>query len=676
MTKIMMRESLVKEVQPTSKDLIKTPVSDLVVTLSKNGEALSVFSDDIWDYSATSNTLKTINFKSKIQSQCTSNTIDNHKFNLAVRFLKIFALNWICEVNGCSMSKLNSDLVAISFLVSYCVNNNIDFDDIFTDANAIIFLVNNISSEKQIGLYLGKIQRFIDTASVLTQNKFWCNLQPSEEFLYKLKKTRKSFPETSQTLQTMVIPSRIYQNLLKDIIESLQVFNTHAEKISYIFSARTKVRDKTLRIVEPVPASKLSDSQRSLVSFYWQTALEADAKLANILLELKDLDIIKDASWSGLTISLGQIQMKSALIIAAFTGMRKNELLSIPFNGLRHINSDTRDIPVVWSTTTKLEGNGVPRFTKWVTGSIVEEAFQAAKFITQGALNWSGNKSQIEVDESKLPLFFSIENGKVGKPHPHFNYATTALNTDLIQKIMSSQHLLISEQDLKEVSHFLYGGEISNKVKLGQPWPLGFHQFRRSLAVYAASSGYVSYPTLKSQLKHISMIMTVYYTDSNSRAINILGNGPEVIAMQKEWHDAQARVESDNLHELLDSGVKLTGSAGKNLQTKRAENKLPKFLDDRNSTKKAVKNGKIRYRSTLVGGCMSIKPCDKGAGILASACISCENAVFLPESRSSLLQTKDFYESQLTLDIPKRVHHEYETSIKKIDSLLSVLVLN
>lgn len=143
-----------------------------------------------------------------------------------------------------------------------------------------------------------------------------------------------------------------------------------------------------------------------------------------------------------------------------------------------------------------------------------------------------------------------------------------------------------------------------------------------------------------------------------------------------EWHDAQARVESDNLHELLDSGVKLTGSAGKNLQTKRAENKLPKFLDDRNSTKKAVKNGKIRYRSTLVGGCMSIKPCDKGAGILASACISCENAVFLPESRSSLLQTKDFYESQLTLDIPKRVHHEYETSIKKIDSLLSVLVLN
>lgn len=676
MTKVMMRESLVKEVQPTSKDLIKTPVSDLVVTLSKNGDALSVFSDDIWDYSATSNTLRTIDFKSKIQSLCTFNTIDNNKFNLAVRFLKIFALNWICEVNGCSMSKLNGDLVAISFLVSYCVNNNIDFDDIFTDANAIIFLVNNISSEKQIGLYLGKIQRFIDTASVLNKSNFWSKLQPSKEFSNKLKKTRKVFPETSQSLQTMVIPSRIYQEFLKNAIEEVQLFNNYTDKIGYVFSARTKVRNEALRLVEPVPVSKLNKPQMSLVSFYWRNALETDTKLANTLLELKDLDIIKDASWSGLTISLGQIQMKSALIIAAFTGMRKNELLSIPFNGLRHIHSDAGDIPVVWSTTTKLESNGVPRFTKWVTGSIVEEAFEAAKFITQGALNWSGNKSQIETDESKLPLFISIENGKFGKPHSHFDYATTALNTNLIQKIMSSKHLLISEQDLKEVSHFLYGDEISNKVKLGEPWPLGFHQFRRSLAVYAASSGYVSYPTLKSQLKHISMVMTVYYTDSNSRAVNILGDGPEVLAIKKEWLDAKARKESDNLHKLLESGVTLAGAAGKSLQTKRSNSPLPKFLENRENTKKAIKNGKISYRTTLVGGCMSIKPCDKGAGILASACISCENAVFLPESRSSLLQTKDFYESQLTLDIPKRVHHEYDTSIKKIDSLLSVLVLN
>ncbi len=519
MTKIMMRESLVKEIQPTSKDLIKNPVSDLVVTLSKNGKALSVFSDDIWDYSATSNSPKTINFKSKIQYLSSVNNIDSNRLNLAVRFLKIFALNWICEVNGCSMSKLNSDLVAISFLVSYCLINHLDFNNLFTDADAINFLVANSSSEKQIGLCLGKIQRFIDTASVLNQNDFWSEIHPSEEFSKKLTKTRKTFPETSQSLQTMVIPSRIYQELLKSVIESLQLFNNHIEKIEYIFSLRTKSRDKALRLDDSVPIKKFTKPQSSLVSFYWRTALETDIKLENALVKLKDLNIIESANWSSLTIALGQIQMKCALIIAAFTGMRKSEILAIPFNGLKYINVDNGDIPVIWSTTTKLESNGVPKFTRWVTGSIVEEAFKAAKFIAKGALNWSGNKSQVETDDSKLPLFLSIENGKFGKPHPNFYYSTTAFNVHLIQKLMISEQLLVSEQDLEEISHFLYGEEISNKIKLGQPWPLGFHQFRRSLAVYAASSGHVSYPTLKSQLKHISMIMTVYYTDSNSRAV-------------------------------------------------------------------------------------------------------------------------------------------------------------
>lgn len=676
MKNIMMRESFSKEIQPIPNTLLDSPFNNLAVTFSKNGEALSIFSDDIWDYSATSNLLRTINFRSKIQKLLKTNSIDNKKIDLAVKFLKIFALNWICEVNGCSMTKLNSDLVALSFLIGYCVKNSIEQNHIFTEPDSIDFIITSNTSERQIGLCLARINRFIDTASVLNQNKFWINLQPSEEFLIKLRKARMSFPETTEVFQTMVIPSRIYQALLKDTIEILRIFNEFLDELKYIFSMRTGIRDKTLKIEENAPMAILTSSQKSLFKTYWDANLKKDDKLISILKELRKAGLIKELTWGSLTICLAQIQTRCAIIIAAFTGMRKQEVLAVPFNGLKYINSENGNIPVIWSTTTKLEKSGVPRFTKWVTGSVVEDAFKAAQFIAEGILAWSGNKSCIETDKSKLPLFLSIERGKFSKPHPNFNYTTSSLRDTQLERIMRSKQLLISEKDISEISWFLYGDEISDSVQLGQPWPLGFHQFRRSLAVYAASSGYVSYPTLKSQLKHISMIMTVYYTDSNSRAINILGNGPEVITMQKEWQEAQARVESDNLHELLDSGVKLTGAAGKNLQTKRAENKLPKFLDDRNSTKKAVKNGKIRYRSTLVGGCMSIKPCDKGAGILASACISCENAVFLPESRSSLLQTKDFYESQLTLDIPKRVHHEYETSIKKIDSLLSVLVLN
>ena len=68
MTKIMMREPFVKEIQPISKDLIENPSSSLVITLSKSGDALSLFSDDIWDYSATSSLMRTINLELKLRT--------------------------------------------------------------------------------------------------------------------------------------------------------------------------------------------------------------------------------------------------------------------------------------------------------------------------------------------------------------------------------------------------------------------------------------------------------------------------------------------------------------------------------------------------------------------------------------------------------------------------------
>ncbi len=239
---------------------------------------------------------------------------------------------------------------------------------------------------------------------------------------------------------------------------------------------------------------------------------------------------------------------------------------------------------------------------------------------------------------------------------------------------MYKEELQVSEKDIAEISWFLYGDQLPNNIKLNEAWPLKFHQFRRSMAVYAAASGRVSYPVLKEQLKHISMVMTTYYSDSSSRAIDILGDGPEVKALRSEWIDAKSRIEGDDLYQILGSNQPLAGSAGKKLMAQKSNGELPLFLESRKDTKKAVKNGKIRYRPTLVGGCMSVKPCNKGAGVLASACISCENAVFLPGSKAALEQTKEFYERELAIGAPRRARKEYELNIRKIDSFLNNLI--
>ena len=194
------------------------------------------------------------------------------------------------------------------------------------------------------------------------------------------------------------------------------------------------------------------------------------------------------------------------------------------------------------------------------------------------------------------------------------------------------------------------------------------------MAVYAAASGKVSYPVLKAQLKHISMVMTVYYSDSSSRAINILGDEAEAKSLRAEWSEAKARNEADSIYSLLESEQPLEGIAGKKLKVQKARGELPQFLKNRETTKRAVKDGKFRYQPTLVGGCVSVADCNKGAGVLASACINCENAVFLPGSRVALEQTKEFYEVQLAAGAPKRARQEYETNIKQIDRYLKRLV--
>ena len=391
------------------------------------------------------------------------------------------------------------------------------------------------------------------------------------------------------------------------------------------------------------------------------------------LQELYSSRISKSDSWGGVADTLGRWQLRCAVLIAAFTGMRKGELLSIPLSGLKAISTKNGDFPVVWSTTTKLEKNGAPHFTKWVTSSVVEIAFKVASIIAYGALSWSDDRDAKDIKEQEVPLFLSVENGKKGKPHPRFRYTATSFSGCSLQRLYNAK-LNISSQDVAEISWFLYGENMPELVKPGGVWPLTFHQFRRSMAVYAAASGKVSYPALKAQLKHISLVMTVYYSDSNSRAVNILGDELEVKALREEWSDAKARVEADDLFNLIESETLLAGSAGKRLRAQQARGDLPNFLDSRKLTNQAVKNGKIRYRQTLVGGCMSIRPCNKGAGVLASACISCENAVFLPGSKAALEETKAFYQGELAEGVPKRARQEYEENVRKIDVFLQNLI--
>ncbi len=673
----MSRNSIVLEVYPPSDLSSIKPADDMVVTINKDGSPKSIFRDDIWDYSATSSTVRTLNFRAKVEKispVVEARVASKHRSDIANEFLKTLTLHWISAVGGCSMSKLNGDVTAVSFLIRYCLDCGIPPKNLFSTPDAIDFLTSRASTTKQAGLLLGKIQRIADTATTLSNNVFWHAIRPSTEFIGRLNRTRKKFPETTESVQTLLIPSEIYQNVLKKTIEDLDCFLQHEEAIKLVFSLRSIARDQGVELDKNLVATATTRHQSARIQYYWKKLLHDNVDASTAFKELYKAGISKSESWAGLVERLRGWQLRCAILISAFTGMRKNELLAIPLNGLKTINTEDGSIPVVWSTTTKLEANGAPRFTKWVTCSAVEAAFNVARIITEGVLEWSGDRRITDVPEQETPLFLSIEHGISGIPHPQFRFTTATFSLKDMREDLYKNELEVTEQDIAETSWFLYGESVPKAIKLGKAWPLTFHQFRRSMTVYAAASGMVSYPVLKAQLKHISMAMTVYYSDSNSRAINILGDEAEIKSLRAEWSDAKARAEADNICILLESEQPLEGIAGKRLNAQKDRGELPLFLKNRESTKQAVKNGKFRYRPTLVGGCVSVEACNKGAGVLASACISCENAVFLPGSKAALEQTKEFYEAQLAEGVPKRARLEYEANIKQIDRFLQRLV--
>lgn len=673
----MSRKPIVMEVYPPSDLSSVKPADNMVVTINKDGSPKSIFCDDIWDYSATSSTIRLLNFRAKLENITPADggrVESKHKFDVANEFLKTLTLHWISAVGGCSMSKLNGDVTAVSFLIRYCLDCGIPPKNILSTPDAIDFLTSRATTTKQTGLLLGKIQRIADTATSLSSNMFWQEVRPSIEFIDRLKRTKKKFPETTESVQTLLIPSEIYQSVLKKTIEDLDCFLQHEKAIKLVFSLRSIARDKGVELDRGLVATATTRSQSGRIQYYWKKLLRENIEASTAFKEIYEAGISKSESWVGLVEKLRGWQLRCAILISAFTGMRKSELLAIPLNGLKTINTENGPIPVVWSTTTKLEANGVPRFTKWVTCSAVEAAFKVSKIITEGVLEWSGDRRITDIPEQETPLFLSIEHGISGIPHRNFRFTTATFCLKRIKEELYKKELEVTEQDIAEASWFLYGEYVPKSIKVGKAWPLTFHQFRRSMAVYAAASGMVSYPVLKAQLKHISMMMAVYYSDSNSRAINILGDEAEIKSLRAEWADAKARVEADSICRLLESEQPLEGIAGRRLKAQKDRGELPQFLKNRKSTKQAVKKGKFRYRPTLVGGCVSVAACNKGAGVLASACISCENAVFLPGSRAALEQTKEFYEAQLAEGAPKRARQEYEINIRQIDRYLQRII--
>lgn len=138
------------------------------------------------------------------------------------------------------------------------------------------------------------------------------------------------------------------------------------------------------------------------------------------------------------------------------------------------------------------------------------------------------------------------------------------------------------------------------KFTLGQPWPLAWHQLRRTGAVNMQASGLVSDASLQYLLKHTSRAMSLYY-----------GQGYSRLNLNEEAHSLYVRT----MYEVVGKEISLLFSerfVSPHGEKRKAE--ILGLIDATDSKKLSslARADMVSYRETLLGGCTKRGPCPYG----------------------------------------------------------------
>lgn len=169
------------------------------------------------------------------------------------------------------------------------------------------------------------------------------------------------------------------------------------------------------------------------------------------------------------------------------------------------------------------------------------------------------------------------------------------------------------------------------EYSVGSAWHLTTHQLRRSLALYAQSSGLVSLPSLKRQLQHITIEMSLYYAKGSAFAINFIGESKS----KKDRHFAEEWQEAQPLSQFLAYAATLLlsdeddmfGGHG-NWINARKRDPDGQILLNRDDTLKSFQKGEMAFKTTPLGGCVNTNSCEHTPiNVLSGKCLSsdCKN---------------------------------------------------
>lgn len=467
--------------------------------------------------------------------------------------------------------------------------------------------------------FLGQLDPKTQLGFAIAPVKRWKDLQ------------RRSKEYDAECRQHAPLPTRIYATLINTLSAELNDIEAHKPRL-------------LAALREALIENQQSEATHGMSSQPVSTALIEKHGLAAYF-ERRGYDKV-NFPLRTLAGAVSEIFQLCKLQIHLFSGMRDSEARHLPYycmvpdkglHGRKHC--------LIAGSTTKFN-KGRRQRTTWVTTE--RDGFRAIRLAQDfAALIYDVlGVTPSEADDLKddYPLFPSTapltwvrrrvsQKGRISPTSigiPHFG---ESLQTRLCP--------LIEEEDiaeLEEIDPFRAWRE-EPEFAIGRRWPLATHQLRRSLAVYANSSGLVRLSSLRRQLQHITREMAMYYGRGSTFCKNFITDDP--VGYKKhvaiDWQDGAEEAEVlAFVRDVLNSSEPMFGGAGTFYERQRERGEVM----SREAVAKQMKAGLLAYREGPLGGCTRPGVCEtrKGLNLIDTVCAT-DGCKHLIGKHSKIVQT-------------------------------------
>lgn len=580
--------------------------SEIKTTLNKK----SKFEDETWDLSA----LPGLGSWRKKLHFYKFKKLGLNEFNI-IETKKIFFI--LLHNQGENLPATNSFLSKYYAIKNFAIESSKEKLSIFEAISDLNFGIKFIQNKPNAAIEFYSIfTKFIDLPFQFPINQ----LKP---FLNEANlKIRQS------ELQTAVIPSRIYSIILNNLSKELEyVEKVCDELIEFLSNANTSTRgnypDISIQLKEY--AAKIGQGE-----IY---------RLSNI------------AGW------ISNVYAVCGTIIAAYSGMRRNEVNNLRLNALSSFEHNGTVHHCIQGYTTKFN-SGRAKPAQWVTNNLGFRAINVALKIAMKLYELNGyNISKIKGKNDFL-LFPRHGFGSYGEFNASNFQDANIPRDNLFYRITT----VISNEDIKELEQIDINRNWrkEEKFKINKKWPLSLHQFRRSLAIYAHRSGIVTLPSLKAQLQHITLEMSMYYSKGSVFAKTMVF---EQEHFAHEWNAGMnlSKYLGYTMNVLL-SDEKLFGGAATWAHSS-AVKSSPVSVYSREHAIKMFEKGEIGYQETVLGACTSTQRCDSlPLNPIPFDCLetNCRNLVVSPKKLDKVIQSQTNFVQQLEQERPNSVELRLE----------------